>query len=203
MRILLKNLHLLLKELASLKNALKKDRQMLKRLDPSFEKDYQFLFHAGYQSLKLYRFSHAFYVSGFKFLAYLLYHINRILHAVDIHPAAVIEPGVVIDHGIGIVIGSTAYVGEGTIIYHGVTLGARKITSGKRHPTIGRNVILGAGAKVLGPIRVGDGARIGANAVVIEDVPPYATVVGIPAKVRKNSDPQIEAVKNLASVCQN
>ncbi|ODN30501.1 serine acetyltransferase [Fervidobacterium thailandense] len=176
---------------------------MLKRLDPSFEKDYQFLFHAGYQSLKLYRFSHAFYVSGFKFLAYLLYHINRILHAVDIHPAAVIEPGVVIDHGIGIVIGSTAYVGEGTIIYHGVTLGARKITSGKRHPTIGRNVILGAGAKVLGPIRVGDGARIGANAVVIEDVPPYATVVGIPAKVRKNSDPQIEAVKNLASVCQN
>jgi len=202
-RILLKDLRRLASELAIVHRTLKKDRQMLKRLDSSLEKNYQFLFHAGYQSLKLYRFSHAFYVSGFKFLAYLLYHINRILHAVDIHPAAVIEPGVVIDHGAGVVIGSTAYIGEGTIIYHGVTLGARRFSSGKRHPTIGRNVILGAGAKVLGPIHVGDGARVGANAVVLEDVPPNATVVGIPAEVRRNSNQQTESIKIFTDICHS
>ncbi|WP_448375981.1 serine O-acetyltransferase EpsC [Fervidobacterium sp.] len=173
----------LFKELAAVKNAMQEDLQALKKLDPSFEVSYQFLFHAGFQALKLYRLSHAFYVANFKFIAYFIYQLNRILYAVDIHPAAYLEPGVVIDHGTGLVIGSTSFVGSGTVLYHGVTLGAKYITTGKRHPTVGKNVVLGAGAKVLGPITVGDGAKIGANSVVLIDVPEKATVVGIPAKM--------------------
>ncbi|MFN3327655.1 MAG: serine O-acetyltransferase EpsC [Fervidobacterium pennivorans] len=178
----------LIAELINASKAIKIDKEYLRRLDPSFESSYQYLFHAGFRSLRLYRISHAFYVSDFKFLAYLIYHINRILYTVDIHPAAVLEPGVVIDHGTGLVIGSTAVVGSGTVLYHGVTLGAKYITKGKRHPTVGRNVIVGAGAKVLGPVYIGDNAKIGANSVVISDVPKGATAVGIPARiVFKNS----------------
>lgn len=173
----------LFKELVALRSAIKEDMQALKKLDPSFELSYQYVFHAGFQALKLYRLSHVFYLSGFKFAAYLIYHLNRILYAVDIHPAAHLEPGVVIDHGTGLVIGSTSFVGSGTVLYHGVTLGAKYITTGRRHPTVGKNVVLGAGAKVLGPIIVGDGAKIGANSVVLIDVPEKATVVGIPAKM--------------------
>ncbi|GAB4307285.1 MAG: serine O-acetyltransferase [Pseudothermotoga sp.] len=101
----------------------------------------------------------------------------------DLHPAATIEPGVVIDHGIGVVIGSTATVGKGTLIYHGVTLGTKKVCPGKRHPDIGKDVVIGAGAKILGPISVGDRATIGANAVVLHNVPENSLAVGIPAKI--------------------
>jgi len=167
---------------------LREDREQLKKLDPSFEKAYQFLFHAGYRSLRLYRHAHAFYNAGFKFFAYFIYHLNRIIYSVDIHPACEIEAGVVIDHGTGIVIGSTACVGRGTIIYHGATLGTRHIVSGKRHPTVGRNVVLGAGAKILGPIMIGDFAKIGANSVVLEDVPANSTVIGIPGRVVKKDE---------------
>lgn len=118
----------------------------------------------------------------------------------DIHPAAKIAPGVVIDHGTGIVIGSTAEVGRWTVIYHGVTLGAKYIMSGKRHPTIGENVILGAGCKVLGPIYVGNNTKVGANSVVLHNVPDNSTVVGIPAKIVNSS----KAKSNLEddSVCR-
>ncbi len=110
----------------------------------------------------------------------------------DIHPAAEIEPGVVIDHGIGVVIGATATVKSGTVIYHGVTLGAKRICSGKRHPDVGRNVIIGAGAKILGPIRVGDNSVIGANAVVLNDVPENCLAVGIPARIVRRRDENAE-----------
>jgi len=106
----------------------------------------------------------------------------------DIHPAAEIEPGVVIDHGIGVVIGATASVKSGTVIYHGVTLGAKRICSGKRHPDIGRNVLIGAGAKILGPIKIGDNAVIGANAVVLRDVPENSLAVGIPARILRRDN---------------
>lgn len=181
-------------ELINASRAIKLDKEYLRRLDPSFESSYQYLFHAGFRALRLYRISHAFYVSGFKFVAYLIYHINRILYAVDIHPAALLEPGVVIDHGAGLVIGSTAVVGSGTVLYHGVTLGAKYITKGKRHPTVGRNVVIGAGAKVLGPISIGDNVKIGANSVVISDVPEGATAVGIPARiVLKNNTENVKS----------
>jgi len=186
LRTFLRNVRTLFEELRNMRVALRKDKEVLKKYDPSFEAKYQFLFHAGFRSLRLYRISHIFYISGFKFIAYMIYHLNRTLYAVDIHPAARIEPGVVIDHGTGLVIGSTSVVGSGTVLYHGVTLGAKYIVSGKRHPTVGRNVIIGAGAKIFGPFSVGDGARIGANSVVINDVPKYVTVVGIPGKIVKS-----------------
>jgi len=132
-----------------------------------------------------YRFAHFFYKWKLKVLAYLIYYFVRVVFSMDIHPAARIAPGVVIDHGIGVVIGSTASVGRGTLIYHGVTLGTRKPCSGKRHPDVGENVMIGTGAKILGPIRVGNNAVVGANAVVLEDVPDGAVVVGVPARIVK------------------
>ncbi len=112
----------------------------------------------------------------------------------DIHPAAEIEPGIFIDHGIGTVIGETASVGEGTLIYHGVTLGATRVMNGKRHPTVGRNVLIGANASVLGPIKICDGAKIGANTVILHDVPCACTVVGNPAKIVKAGELKKEGV---------
>lgn len=155
--------------------------------DPSLTNPLLLLVHVGYHSMIFYRFYHFFYKIKIYPISYLLYYLSKILFSTDIHPAAEIEPGVVIDHAIGTVIGSTAAVGTGTLIYHGVTLGARKLTSGKRHPDVGRNVVIGAGAKILGPIKIGDFAKIGANSVVLDDVPEGATVVGIPARVVKIS----------------
>ncbi|SHH56192.1 serine O-acetyltransferase EpsC [Thermosipho atlanticus] len=162
--------------------AIKKDKEEYLKKDPSIEFKWQLIFHVGFLSLKLYRWSHLLYKHNMKFLAYLLHFVSRVLFAVDINPSAEIEPGVVIDHGIGTVIGSTVTIGTGTLIYHGVTLGSRNIQKGKRHPDIGRNVLIGSGAKILGAIKIGDGAQIGANSVVLHDVAPYTKVVGIPAK---------------------
>ncbi len=187
-------MYTLWKELSQVRKDLRQDYQALLKSDPSLETPSQARFHAGFRSLKLYRYAHAFYKSGFINVASFLHLINRIVYAVDIHPAAEIEPGVVIDHGIGIVIGSTAKVGSGSIIYHGVTLGAKEICSGIRHPQIGKNVFIGAGAIILGPINVGDNARIGAGSVVVNDVPPFATAVGVPAKVVKQ-----ECVKEVVA----
>ncbi len=184
------------KQYLEVRLAIKKDKEALKRLDPAFESPYQYLFHAGFQSLKLYRYSHMFYEAGFRFIAFAIYHLSRILYGVDIHPAAIIKPGVVIDHGVGLVIGSTAVVGSGTILYHGVTLGSKNLSTGKRHPTLGRNVFVGAGAKILGPVKIGDGAKIGANSVVLNDVPENATAVGIPAKIIIKKDITTKNSKN-------
>ncbi len=163
-------------------------REYLKK-DPSITNPFILIFHAGYHSMLLYRICRLFYRLKLYPLSYMIYYLNRILFSVDVHPAARIEPGVVIDHGVGVVIGSTATVGRGTLIYHGVTLGAKRVMKGKRHPDVGRNVCIGAGAKILGPIKIGDNSKIGANAVVLEDVPPNSTVVGIPARiVRIESD---------------
>ena len=120
---------------------------------------------------------------GLRWLARWLAHWGRFLTGIEIHPGARIGRRVFIDHGMGIVIGETAEIGDDTTLYHGVTLGGTSWNKGKRHPTLGRGVVIGAGAKVLGPIRVGDGAKIGSNAVVVRDVPPGATAVGIPARI--------------------
>lgn len=162
--------------------AIKKDKEEILKKDPSIENSYQVLFHVGFISLTFYRISHLFYINNLKFISFLIHFLSRILFSIDIHPAAKIEPGVVIDHGIGTVIGSTASIGEGTIIYHGVTLGARNIQKGKRHPDVGKNVLIGAGAKILGPVKIGNNAKIGANSVVLDDVPENSVFVGIPAK---------------------
>jgi serine O-acetyltransferase len=121
--------------------------------------------------------------SGFRWLARWLAHWGRWLTGIEIHPGAAIGRRVFIDHGMGVVIGETAEIGDDCTLYHGVTLGGTSWNTGKRHPTLGKNVVIGAGAKVLGPILVGDGAKIGSNAVVVRDVPPGATAVGIPARI--------------------
>lgn len=115
--------------------------------------------------------------------ARLVSYVARAVTGIDIHPGASIGPGLFIDHGAGVVIGETAELGENVTLYHGVTLGGVSWSPGKRHPTVGDNVVIGAGAKVLGPLNLGPSARVGANSVVIEDVPPHATVIGIPARI--------------------
>ncbi len=126
--------------------------------------------------------------AGFRWLGRWLAHWGRFLTGIEIHPGATIGRRVFIDHGMGIVIGETAEIGDDCTLYHGVTLGGTSWNKGKRHPTLGRGVVIGAGAKVLGPILIGDGAKIGSNAVVVRDVPPEATAVGIPARIVNRED---------------
>jgi serine O-acetyltransferase len=126
--------------------------------------------------------AHAIYVRGWFTLARVISQFSRTMTGIDIHPGARIGRRFFIDHGMGVVIGETAEVGDDCYFYHQVTLGVARTSGGKRHPTVGNNVIIGAGAKVLGPITVGDNARVGANAVVVDFVPKDTTVVGIPAR---------------------
>jgi len=173
-------------EMMSLIKAVRKDLdEYLLKDSAARSKIHIYLTSAGFHALFLYRISHLLWNLRFFWPAELIHYFNRVLFSVDIHPAAYFEAGVVIDHGIGVVIGSTATIGSGTLIYHGVTLGSRRIVEGKRHPDIGRNVIIGAGAKILGPIIIGDNAQIGANSVVLEHVSEAQTYVGIPAKASK------------------
>src|SRR5512146_1858045 len=139
--------------------------------------------YPGLHALLFHRLGHWFWGHGLRWPGRLTSHIGRWLTGIEIHPGATIGRRVFIDHGMGVVIGETAEVGEDTTLYHGVTLGGTTWNKGKRHPTLGRNVVVGAGAKILGPIRVGDGAKIGSNAVVVRDVPEGATVVGIPGRI--------------------
>jgi serine O-acetyltransferase len=128
--------------------------------------------------------------AGLRWLARWLAHCSRFLTGIEIHPGATIGRRVFIDHGMGIVVGETAVIGDDCTLYHGVTLGGTSWNKGKRHPTLARGVVIGAGAKVLGPVLVGDGAKIGSNAVVVRDVPPGATAVGIPARIVTVEDQQ-------------
>ena len=139
--------------------------------------------YPGLHALLFHRLGHWLWSHGLRWLGRLTSHVGRWLTGIEIHPGATIGRRVFIDHGMGVVIGETAEVGEDTTLYHGVTLGGTTWNKGKRHPTLGRNVVVGAGAKILGPIKVGDGAKIGSNAVVVKDVPEGATVVGIPGRI--------------------
>ena len=140
------------------------------------------LCYPGVHAVMWHKLSHALWQSGFYLLGRFSSHIARWLTGIEIHPAARLGRRLVIDHGMGVVIGETAEIGDDCYLYHQVTLGVARTMGGKRHPTIGNGVIIGAGAKVLGPIVVGDNARIGSNAVVVDAVPPDTTVVGIPAR---------------------
>jgi len=141
------------------------------------------LFYPGIKALLLHRIAHALYQLGFPLLPRMLSEIGRFLTGIEIHPGAQIGQNVIIDHGMGIVIGETAVVGNSVILYQGVTLGGVSTKKEKRHPTLEDEVIVGAGAKILGNIVIGKASRIGANSVVLKDVPPGSTVVGIPGKV--------------------
>ena len=137
----------------------------------------------------LHRLSSFLWRNGFRFGARALAEFGRFATGIEIHPGAKIGRGLVIDHGMGLVIGETAEIGDDCLLYHGVTLGATQNLKSKRHPTLGSNVVVGAGAKILGNITIGDGARIGSNAVVVKDVPPGATARGIPARLVGESEP--------------
>lgn len=140
------------------------------------------LLYPGVKAIVLHRVAHALWSVGLTFLGRLVAEVARALTGIEIHPGAKIGIGLVIDHGMGVVIGETTVIGKDVLIYHGVTLGGVSLTETKRHPTVGARVVIGAGAKVLGNITIGDGARVGANAVVTRDVDPETTVIGIPAR---------------------
>jgi serine O-acetyltransferase len=139
--------------------------------------------YPGLHAVMIHRFSHRLWVAGYKWLARLLSNVARLFTGIEIHPGAVIGRRFFIDHGMGVVIGETAIIGDDCTLYHGVTLGGTSWEKGKRHPTLGCDVVVGAGAKVLGPIDIGDGVRIGSNAVVVKSVVAGSTVVGVPGRV--------------------
>ena len=142
-----------------------------------------FLLYPGVHATIYHRIAHFFYRHDLRFIARFVSQWSRFWTGIEIHPGAKIGRRLVIDHGMGIVIGETAEVGDDCLIYHGVTLGGTGKDQGKRHPTVGNNVLLSCGAKVLGPFKIGDNARIASNAVVLSEVPPDATAVGIPAQI--------------------
>jgi serine O-acetyltransferase len=144
--------------------------------------------YPGFHALQLHRFAHWTWELRFKWLARFISHLSRWFTGIEIHPGATIGRRFFIDHGMGVVIGETANIGDDCTLYHGVTLGGTSWNKGKRHPTLGNGVVVGAGAKILGPITVGEGAKIGSNAVVVRDVPPGATAIGVPARIVEAQD---------------
>ena len=155
------------------------------------------LLYSGVHAVMYHRLAHWFYKHHCPFVARLISQTSRFLTGVEIHPGAKIGKGLLIDHGIGVVIGETAIVGDCCTIYQGVTLGGTGKEKGKRHPTIGNNVMIGAGAKVLGPFTVGDGSKIAANAVVLSEVPPNSTCVGVPARVVKRNGISVNDIDQI------
>lgn len=151
-----------------------------------------FINYPGVHTVLYHRVAHFFYKRRLFFIARCISQFNRFMTGIEIHPGAKIGKNLFIDHGMGVVIGETAEVGDNCIIFHQVTLGGTGKDKGKRHPTVGNDVLISTGAKILGPINIGNGARIGANAVVLKDVPAMATAVGIPAKnIIKQTDEYI------------
>jgi serine O-acetyltransferase len=163
---------------------LAEDLSCVKSRDPAARNIIETLLtYPGVHAIIWYRIAHWLWLRNLRFLGRLLSWFGRLVSNVDIHPGATIGRRFFIDHGASVVIGETAVVGNDVTLYHGVTLGGVSWTPGQRHPTLGDNVLVGCGAKILGPITIGSGSRIGANSVVIEDVPPGVTVVGIPGRI--------------------
>lgn len=163
---------------------LKDDIRAVFDRDPAARSIPEVLFcYPGLHAIWFHRISHCFWTRNFFFLGRLISHVGRFCTGIEIHPGARIGKGFFIDHGMGVVIGETAEIGDNVTLYHGVTLGGVSWEKTKRHPTIGDNVVIGSGAKVLGPFTVGKGSKIGSNSVVVREVPPNSTVVGIPGRV--------------------
>lgn len=150
------------------------------------------MFYPGLHSIVMHKFAHLVYLLKVPFLPRFLSEMMRFFTGIEIHPGARIGRGLFIDHGNGVVIGETAIIGDNVLLYQGVTLGGTGKEKGKRHPTIGNNVVIGAGAKVLGNITAGDNSYIGANAVVVRDVPPNSTVVGVPGRITQQDGKKID-----------
>ena len=165
---------------------IKKDIEYIMESDPAARTKLEvFLLYPSIHARLAHMISHFLYKKNLLFLARLISQRARFLTGIEIHPGATLGAGILIDHGMGVVIGETAELGDRITIYHGTTLGGTGKEKGKRHPTVGDNVVIGAGSKVLGNIKIGSNSKIGANSVVLDDVPEGATVVGIPGKVVK------------------
>jgi serine O-acetyltransferase len=170
--------------------SMRRDIQSALLRDPAARSSLEIvLLYPGIHALWGYRMSHWMWQHGLKLVGRILSQLARALTGIEIHPGAQISQGLFIDHGMGVVIGETAEIGEDVTLYHGVTLGGTSLEKGKRHPTLGDRVVVGAGAKVLGAITIGDDTRIGANAVVVKSVPPNSVVVGVPGQNIARSKP--------------
>ena len=173
--------------------AVREDIKATRERDPAARSDIEVaLLYSGVHALAAYRVAHRLHQHGHYFAARAISQGARFVAGIEIHPGAKIGKGLVIDHGMGVVIGETAEIGDNCTIYQGVTLGGTGKDLGKRHPTLGNNVLVGAGAKVLGPFTIGDNTKIAANAVVLTEIPEQCTAVGIPAKVVKKQGVRIE-----------
>ena len=170
--------------IAAIKEEIRTDIEAVKARDPAAKSDVEILFlYSGVHALLAYRVSHKLYVGKHYFSARLVSQIARFLTGIEIHPGAKIGKGLFIDHGMGVVIGETTEIGDNCTLYQGVTLGGTGKETGKRHPTLGDNVMVGAGARVLGPFKIGSGTKVASGAVVLEEIPEDSTAVGIPARV--------------------
>ena len=179
--------------------SLKSDFSIIKERDPAARGVWEIIFcYPGFQAISIHRISHKLWKYNLPLIPRLLSHITRFLTGVEIHPGAKIGKGVFIDHGMGVVIGETSHIGDRCLLYQGVTLGGTGKESGKRHPTLEANVVVGAGAKVLGGICIGTNTRIGAGSVVVKDVEANSTVVGIPGRVVHQSGVKINPLAHSA-----
>lgn len=176
--------------------SLRYDIKNILKNDPAARNSIEvFLLYPCVHALISHRIAHSLYKKKFYFLARFISQLARFFTGIEIHPGAQIGKGLFIDHGMGVVIGETAIVGDNVVLFHGVTLGGTGKEKGKRHPTVGNNVIIGSGAKVLGNVSIGNNAKVGANAVVLRDVPEESTAVGVPARIIKKKPEVIEIVE--------
>lgn len=175
---------------------IKNDIKAIKERDPAATSMLEILLcYPGFHAVLSHRVAHFFYKNGLRLLGRFISQLSRFFTGIEIHPAAKIGEGLFIDHGMGVVIGETAEIGDNVTIYQGATLGGTGKDIGKRHPTIGNNVVISAGAKILGPFKIGDCSKVGANSVVLKEVEEDCTVVGVPGKVVRKNNQKVADVK--------
>ena len=180
------------------KNEIRNDIAAVKQRDPAAKNGVEILLlYSGVHAIFAYRVSHKLYLGKHYFSARLVSQLAKFFTGIEIHPGATIGKGLFIDHGTGVVIGETAEIGDNCTLYQGVTLGGTGKDVGKRHPTLGNNVMVGSGAKVLGPFKIGDNSKIASNAVVLEEIPPDSTAVGIPARVVRRGGRKVDNMDQI------
>ena len=179
---------------------IKEEISIIKERDPALHSNMEVLLYPSFRAMLYYRLAHKHYMRKHYFVARWLSQRCARKHGIEIHPGAIIGKGLFIDHGHGVIIGETAIVGDNVTIYQGVTLGGTGKEQGKRHPTVQDNVMISAGAKVLGSFTIGEGSKIGAGSVVLQEVPPYCTVVGVPGRIVKSKDAEYLPCKDMNQV---
>jgi serine O-acetyltransferase len=179
-------------------SSIKRDVQAVFEHDPAAKNVWEVFFaYPGFHARQFHRLSHTLWNWHVPFFPRFISHLGRFFTGIEIHPGAKIGEGFFIDHGMGVVIGETAEIGDNVAVYQGVTLGGASLLKKKRHPTLGNDVVVGAGSKIIGAITIGDGAKVGAGSVVVTPVPPHVTVVGVPGRVVEVRNPDTETVEKL------